>query len=309
MGEFEEVIKITKNLSKGAKNEEVKYLQEFLSKYPEIYPEGLVTGYFGSLTEVAVKRFQEKNAEDILIPLGLTGGTGYVGEATRAKINDLILASVSSSAQGTPAVTATPATQATPAIPATPITQATPTTLATPAIPITPTMKLYESYSPKFIIDPMSPTGTLIPSANALLAIFDVKAMGNKDMTFDGAADPAGGDEDDVLVLQVASTHAQIDLVVKDQDGNTLDDPALAPTTNIVIDFTNKDFVVPAGEIRKLYIYGDTSAYTTKGDSIQVWLDDDGAAINWSINYDDGDYSETAIIFRGDIYAGALVKP
>lgn len=72
-------------------NPEVRCLQEFLkSQGPEIYPEGLVTGNFLSLTKAAVIRFQEKYASEILAPLGLQKGTGYGGPATRAKINQLL---------------------------------------------------------------------------------------------------------------------------------------------------------------------------------------------------------------------------
>jgi len=173
--------------------------------------------------------------------------------------------------------------------------------------------KLYESY-PKFTVDASSPSGTLIPSNNTLIAIFDVKAMGNKDVTFDGAAAPNGSSADDKIYLQVSSmagtiSTSTIDIVVKDQDGSTLDDPTPISGTNLAIDFTSKDFVIPAGETKKLYIYASTTGLTTAGDSIQAWFDDGGTAINWSINYDDGDYAETATIFKGDIYGGALVKP
>lgn len=68
---------------------EVTKLQEFLAKDPEVYPRGLVTGYFGLLTHNAVKAFQNKYAEDVLHPLNLYYGTGYVGESTIAKINEL----------------------------------------------------------------------------------------------------------------------------------------------------------------------------------------------------------------------------
>jgi peptidoglycan hydrolase-like protein with peptidoglycan-binding domain len=69
---------------------EVSCLQEFLKNQgADIYPEGLVTGNFLSLTKAAVIRFQEKYAEEILVPLGLERGTGYVGLATRNKINSL----------------------------------------------------------------------------------------------------------------------------------------------------------------------------------------------------------------------------
>ena len=70
---------------------EVRCLQEFLKNQgPEIYPDGLVTGNFLSLTQQAIIRFQEKYASEILKPLNLEKGTGYVGQMTRAKINELL---------------------------------------------------------------------------------------------------------------------------------------------------------------------------------------------------------------------------
>ena len=72
-------------------NPEVRCLQEFLKNQGiDIYPEGLVTGNFLTLTQAAVIRFQEKYAPEILAPLGLEKGTGYVGLMTRNKINSLI---------------------------------------------------------------------------------------------------------------------------------------------------------------------------------------------------------------------------
>lgn len=66
-------------------------LQEFLkSQSPEIYSEGLITGYFGNFTKSAVIRFQEKYKSEILTPIGLEKGTGFVGERTRGKINQLL---------------------------------------------------------------------------------------------------------------------------------------------------------------------------------------------------------------------------
>ena len=84
--------KFENNLYYGMRNNfEVRCLQEFLKiQGPEIYPEGLVTGNFLSLTKVAVIRFQEKYALEILAPIGLEKGTGFVGEMTRAKINAMI---------------------------------------------------------------------------------------------------------------------------------------------------------------------------------------------------------------------------
>lgn len=85
-----------------ARGEDVERLQELLKQSPEIYPEGLVTGYFGPLTLAAVKRFQEKYAEDILAPLSLIQGTGFVGELTIAKLDELYGSASSVSAGGAP---------------------------------------------------------------------------------------------------------------------------------------------------------------------------------------------------------------
>ncbi len=84
--------RIDNNLSLGMRDSaEVRCLQEFLrAQGPEIYPEGLITGNFLSLTQAAVIRFQEQHADEILKPFGLEKGTGYVGPATRDKINQVL---------------------------------------------------------------------------------------------------------------------------------------------------------------------------------------------------------------------------
>lgn len=70
---------------------QVMCLQNFLKNQgQEIYPEALVTGTFGSFTQKAVIRFQEKYAAQILVPSGLAKGTGYVGINTRKTINKLL---------------------------------------------------------------------------------------------------------------------------------------------------------------------------------------------------------------------------
>jgi len=83
--------KFEKDLYYGMRSSQVRCLQEFLKlQGKEIYPEGLVTGFFGPLTKLAVIRFQNKYAQEILYPLGLKNGTGFVGKFTRKKINKLL---------------------------------------------------------------------------------------------------------------------------------------------------------------------------------------------------------------------------
>ena len=79
------------DLQYNDKGENIRCLQTFLKEQGnDIYPEGLVTGYFGNLTKQAVIRFQEKYFDEILKPWGNKYGTGFVGPTTRAKINEIL---------------------------------------------------------------------------------------------------------------------------------------------------------------------------------------------------------------------------
>lgn len=83
--------KFEKDLYFGLLNNfEVKKLQRFLSAFPEIYPEKIISGNFLYLTKKAVSRFQERYRKDILEPADLKEPTGYVGPFTRKKINKLL---------------------------------------------------------------------------------------------------------------------------------------------------------------------------------------------------------------------------
>lgn len=84
--------RIAQNLYFGMRDDpQVRCLQEFLKNQgPAIYPEGITNGNFFTLTQQAVIRFQEKYADEILAPVGLTSGSGFVGVSTRAKINQLL---------------------------------------------------------------------------------------------------------------------------------------------------------------------------------------------------------------------------
>ena len=76
-----------RSLSRGSTGNDVRLLQIILRDAPGVYPEGLVTGYFGPLTHKAVMKYQENNRQKILVPLGLSLGTGYVGAAPRGALN------------------------------------------------------------------------------------------------------------------------------------------------------------------------------------------------------------------------------
>ena len=50
-----------RQLEMGMRGDDVSTLQTFLATDPAIYPQGLVTGYFGFLTKSAVSNFQDRN--------------------------------------------------------------------------------------------------------------------------------------------------------------------------------------------------------------------------------------------------------
>ncbi len=83
------ISRVTKVLKLASAGDEVRLLQTWLSRDSSVYPGGKITGYFGALTKIAVIKFQEKYASEILTPNGLSKGTGMVGASTRAKLNSL----------------------------------------------------------------------------------------------------------------------------------------------------------------------------------------------------------------------------
>jgi peptidoglycan hydrolase-like protein with peptidoglycan-binding domain len=73
--ETKKELKLLRSLSRGMSGDDVRDLQEFLHA-EGVYPEGVFSGFYGSLTEEAVKRFQEKHGIE---------RAGIFGPQSRAK--------------------------------------------------------------------------------------------------------------------------------------------------------------------------------------------------------------------------------
>jgi len=73
---------IRHNLSLNSRGSEVALLQRMLSQDSSIYPQGKITGYYGSLTGQAVYNFQKKHELE---------NSGVVDSPTRKKLNDIFL--------------------------------------------------------------------------------------------------------------------------------------------------------------------------------------------------------------------------
>ncbi len=79
--ELQSTLALTRELRRGMSGDDVKRLQEILATDPTIYPEGIVSGTFGPLTEKAVKKFQQKfEIEQV----------GNVGPKTLSQLNKIL---------------------------------------------------------------------------------------------------------------------------------------------------------------------------------------------------------------------------
>lgn len=72
---------LNRQLQLGMSGADVGELQTFLAQDRTIYPQGLITGYFGSLTKSAVSNFQARNGISTV---------GRVGPQTLAFINNMM---------------------------------------------------------------------------------------------------------------------------------------------------------------------------------------------------------------------------
>lgn len=63
-----------RSLRRGMQGDDVRELQQMLRTLPDVYSSGLVTGYFGTQTEAAIRRFQKKEG---IVTSGSPWTTGY----------------------------------------------------------------------------------------------------------------------------------------------------------------------------------------------------------------------------------------
>ena len=78
---------ITKTLSKGMRDTEVKYLQQKLIKLGYL-TKGLDTGFYGDLSQLAVKKFCSDYKVASFLELAFVNGR-WVGPKTRKALNKL----------------------------------------------------------------------------------------------------------------------------------------------------------------------------------------------------------------------------
>ncbi len=72
-------LSLIRSLRQGMSGDDVKALQAILAADPTVYPQGLITGFFGQMTSEAVKKFQKKHGIEAL---------GFVGPQTLRKLNE-----------------------------------------------------------------------------------------------------------------------------------------------------------------------------------------------------------------------------
>ena len=164
---------------------------------------------------------------------------------------------------------------------------------------------------PYFTLDTASPSGTLVPGASTLLAIFDVTADAADQVDFLNAGTNTSGlaNKLTVSIAHNCTAGVGLGLILKDESGNVLDTQPVdvCNSANVTFTFGNpKNFAIGAKATKKLYIYADARGAVNNGNSIQLRLDSSNPAnLDFAIN-GSGNYQFAQFVFRSNIYANVL---
>jgi hypothetical protein len=247
----------TKTLYKGMKDPQVKDLQEMLAycESSDIYPEKVVSGYYGSLTEAAVKRFQKKYG---ISPVGT------FGPVTRAKANSLYGQGAQAQQPQTGATSQNQLLQQllqqlasqNPALAA--LLQAFLQTQAgqQPQTPAAPTGQVSVSLSPN---SPMS--GSLIAgSAQVPVLVFTISNGTSGDVTLTGLTFKKVG-----VVSDINITNGYL------AEGNNILSQ-FSSFSNGVMTFSGNLLTIPAGQSKEVALRLDISTGATTGQTVSFQL-------------------------------------
>src|SRR3989344_1115721 len=212
-----------RSLSLGSRGDDVRELQKYLAQDKAIYPDGLITGYFGPLTQQAIQKFQKKY-EIVSSGTPETTGYGIIGPKTIAKFKEF-------TEQRSATIPAVPATPAVPGvIPAIPATSAVPPSLSTTTLPVTivppvtPPVAISSTttpptVTPPIVESPISPTTVSNQAVPAWVRLFG--SSNSYGITIDGLNNIyIVGDASSMLDGQINSGGDDAFIAKYDGDGN-----------------------------------------------------------------------------------------
>lgn len=281
---------ITRTLSFGSRGADVTALQTYLATDKNIYPEGIVSGYFGRGTEKAVQRFQTSRK---IVTSGTPSTTGYgsVGGKTRAALaacNSGATAPSTVVATSTPASTTpsvTPTVAVTTQVPQTPLVTFTDgaTTTITLGSGITPSLTTF-SFAPRSVDLTNDPVSMYWISANSTTCNVE-KLTGSSYETVQENAGSNGS-----ISMKVAKSPVTYSLNCIGKGDNSTSTPG-SIRRDVMVTINNP---VPTCTVTT-----DKSAYKYATDSIKIsWVTTGADSVSW----EHGVASDPVALPYGNLY-------